>query len=184
MWCNKLMLLVVIALAAMPLLAQDDRPTAEAVDKPAPIFVESDSLLIDDLKGVSTYKGDVLFRQAGDSLRADVVRIFAEQRQDVEKVVANGQPARFDHKASLPDEEDSWGTAERIEYFIQKELIIFHGQAFFQQGENQFSGPRIEYSAATRQVKAGHTKTDNGRVQIVIHPRNNKAEDKQEFSAE
>ncbi len=165
MWCSKLMLVVMVVLTAMPLLAQEP-------DQPAPIFVESDSLLIDDKKGLSTYRGDVVFRQGGDRLQADVVRIFAPQRQDVQKIVAEGKPARFEHKASLPEEKDAWGRAERIEYHLDKEIIIFHGDAFFQQGDNQFSGPRIEYSAATQRVKAGNTKTDNGRVHIIIQPSN------------
>lgn len=165
MWCNKIMLMVVVALAATPLLAQETSETA-------PIFIESDSLLIDDKKGLSTYRGEVVFRQGGDSLQADVVRIFAPQRQDVQKIVAEGKPARFERKADLPDESDAWGRADRIEYDVKKELVIFHGNAFFQQGDNQFSGPRIEYSSATQRVKAGNTKTDNGRIHIVIQPSN------------
>jgi len=166
-----------IGLAVTPLLAQEPASQTSAAQttspatEPAPIYVESDSLLIDDQKGVSTYTGDVLFRQGGDSLKADKVRIFAQERKDVEKVVADGKPARFDHKAMLPDEEDAWGEAERIEYFVEKELIIFQGEAFFKQGDNTFAGPRIEYSAATRQVKAGNTQQDTGRVHITIQPR-------------
>lgn len=135
-----------------------------------PIFIESDSLKIDDAKGISTYKGRVEFRQGSDSLKADVLVIYAEQRQEVKKIVATGKPARFDHQTELA-EERSWGEAEKIVYEAQQSRVILNGEARFQQGDNQFSGNRIEYDSDKKLVKAGKTGTGEGRVQIVIHPR-------------
>ncbi len=137
-----------------------------------PIFIESDSLKIDDAKGISTYKGSVVFRQGPDSLKADELVIYAEQRQELKKIVAIGKPARFDHEAELADER-SWGEAENIVYEAQTSRVILNGEARFQQGDNQFSGNRIEYDADKKLVKAGKKGGGEGRVQIVIHPRKN-----------
>ena len=145
--------------------------TASAAEpQPQPIFIESDSLKIDDVKGISTYKGNVVFRQGPDSLKADKLVIYAEQRQELKKIIATGKPARFDHEAELA-EERSWGEAEHIVYEAQTSQVVLSGKASFQQGDNQFSGNRIEYDADKKLVKAGKSGASEGRVQIVIHPR-------------
>lgn len=146
--------------------------SAVAVEpQPQPIFIESDSLKIDDAKGISLYQGNVVFRQGPDSLKADELVIYAEQRQEVKKIVATGKPARFDHESELA-EERSWGEAEKIVYQAQTSRVVLSGGASFQQGDNQFSGNRIEYDADKKLVKAGKNGAGEGRVQIVIHPRN------------
>ncbi len=147
--------------------------TASAAEpQQQPIFIESDSLKIDEAKGISTYKGSVVFRQGPDSLKADELVIYAEQRQELKKIIATGKPARFDHEAELADER-SWGEAENIVYEAQTSRVILKGKARFQQGDNQFSGNRIEYDADKKLVKAGKNGGGEGRVQIVIHPRKN-----------
>jgi len=140
-----------------------------------PIFIESDSLKIDDAKGISTYKGNVVFRQGPDSLKADELVIYADQHQNLKKVIAIGKPARFDHEAELA-EERSWGEAENIVYEAQQSRVVLSGGAIFQQGDNQFSGNRIEYESDKKLVKAGNSGGSEGRVQIIIHPRKNPAD--------
>ncbi|HHJ80398.1 MAG TPA: lipopolysaccharide transport periplasmic protein LptA, partial [Candidatus Tenderia electrophaga] len=145
--------------------------TAVAVEpEPQPIYIESDSLKIDETKGVSVYQGRVIFRQGPDSLQADKLVIYAEQRQQIKKIVATGKPARFDHQAELA-EERSWGEAEKVVYEAQSSRVVLSGEARFQQGDNQFSGNLIEYDAEKKLVKAGKSGGGEGRVQIVIHPR-------------
>ncbi len=140
--------------------------------EPQPIYIESDSLKIDEIKGVSVYKGRVVFRQGPDSLKADELVIYAERRQQIKKIIATGKPARFEHQAELA-EERSWGEAEKIVYEAQASRIVLKGGAHFQQGENQFTGNLIEYDAEKKLVKAGKSGGGEGRVQIVIHPRKN-----------
>ncbi len=139
---------------------------------PQPIYIESDSLKIDETKGVSVYKGRVIFRQGPDSLKADELVVYTEQRQQIKKIVATGTPALFEHQAGLA-EERSWGQAEKIVYDAQASRIVLQGKAHFQQGENQFTGNLIEYDAGKKLVKAGKNIGGEGRVQIVIYPRTN-----------
>lgn len=141
-----------------------------------PIYIESDSLRIDDAKGVSVYKGNVIFRQGIDSLKADELVIYSEQRQEIKKIVATGRPARFDHDAASAAEK-SWGEAESIEYDASSASLVLSGAARFQQGDNQFSGNRIEYDAERKLVKAGKVGAAEGRVKIVIQPRQGAAQD-------
>lgn len=148
---------------------------AADVQRDEPIFIESDSLKIDDVKGISIYQGNVIFRQGPDSLKADELVIHSSEQQQVDKIIATGRPARFDHDAEL-HEEKSWGEAEAIEYYANRSLVVLNGSAHFQQGDNQFSGNRIEYESDKKLVKAGKNVAGEGRVQIVIHPRKNTQE--------
>jgi lipopolysaccharide export system protein LptA len=138
-----------------------------------PIFIESDSLKIDDIKGISTYQGNVSFRQGTATRRADTLVIHSRDRQEVEKIIANGKPAHFEQK-SLEPGKDASGEAQRIEYIAPKALLILDGEARFRQGDNQFAGNRIEYESDKKVVRAGKSVApagQGGRVQIVIQPR-------------
>ncbi|MDZ4263712.1 MAG: lipopolysaccharide transport periplasmic protein LptA [Pseudomonadota bacterium] len=138
-----------------------------------PIYIESDSLNIDDAKGISTYQGNVLFRQGMATLKADTLEIKTRNRQEVQTIVAKGTPARFDQQSPEAG-KDASGEALRIEYVAPKSLVIMDGQARFRQGENQFSGNRIEYEAEKKVVRAGKSVAPDGksgRVHIVIQPR-------------
>lgn len=148
---------------------------AAELQRDQPIFIESDSLKIDDVKGISIYQGNVIFRQGPDSLKADELVIRSSQQQQIDKIIATGQPARFDHDVEL-HEEKSWGEAETIEYYANRSLVVLNGSAHFQQGDNQFSGNRIEYESDKKLVRAGKNVAGEGRVQIVIHPRKNAEE--------
>jgi lipopolysaccharide export system protein LptA len=159
-----------VALAASPQKQSEAKP-AEKSQRDEPIYIESDSLSIDDAKGISTYQGNVLFRQGLATLRADTLVIHSRDRQEVEKIVASGAPAHFEQRSEAPN-EDALGEAQRIEYIANKALVILDGQARFRQGDNQFAGNRIEYDSDKKVVRAGKSVApEGGRVRIVIQPR-------------
>jgi len=155
--------------------------TVWAADEPGqaqePIFIESDSLNIDDSKGVSVYRGNVNFRQGGASLTADELTIYARQRQEVEKIIAVGSPARFEQLAQKEGEQDSSGEAKRIEYRAADGRVILDGDARFQQGDSYFAGSRVEYDSEKKLVRAGKNVAGEGRVQIMIQPRSGNGKD-------
>ncbi len=161
MCCSRLAVFALLLMFTSLTLAQDLREE--------PIYIESDSLKIDDIKGISTYQGNVVFRHGPDTVKADKVVIYTEQRKDVKKIVATGKPARFDRYAELL-EDQSWGEAEIIEYYADKALVIFNKEAKFQQGDNQFSGNRVEYELDKKLVKAGKSVAGEGRIKMIIHP--------------
>ncbi|MCA9916224.1 MAG: lipopolysaccharide transport periplasmic protein LptA [Anaerolineae bacterium] len=143
---------------------------AEETQQEEPIYIESDSLKIDDIQGISIYRGNVVFRQGPDTLKADELVIHTDQQQEIRKVVATGKPAHFDHAAELP-EDAAWGEAHTIEYYAQDALVVLNGDARFEQASNQFTGNRVEYTTDKKVVKAGKNVADEGRVQIVIQPK-------------
>lgn len=163
---------MLLAGLALPWLAQGAEVNA-VLQRDQPIYIESDSLKIDDLKGVSTYQGNVLFRQGSATLHADALVIHSRDRKEVERIVASGKPARFEQKAEDGGRE-ALGEARRIEYVAPRSLVILDGDASFRQGDNEFAGNRIEYEVEQRVVRAGKAATpggQEGRVKIVIQPR-------------
>ena len=166
---GRVSLLLLGLCLSSPLLAADGQAAKSQRDEP--IFIESDSLSIDDVKGISTYQGNVSFRQGSSSLRSDKLVIYSRNRQEVEKIVATGKPAHFDQKSEEPG-KDAWGEALRIDYIAAKSLVILDGDARFRQGENQFTGNRIEYESDKKVVRAGKlvAPEGQGRVRIVIQP--------------
>lgn len=167
-WNRVTWLLVLLLLPFMQLQAAESQ-------QEEPIYIESDSLRIDDTQGISTYKGNVVFRQGPDTLKADKLVIHTDENQEVQKIVATGTPAHFEHDDITP-EEKSWGQAQTIEYHAAESLMILSGDARFEQGDNQFSGNRIEYEQDKKLVRAGKNVAGEGRVKIIIHPHKNGAD--------
>lgn len=143
------------------------------VEAEQPIYIESDSLDIDDTRGVSTYRGNVQFKQGGNQLWADEVMIHSRDRSELDKMVATGKPARF-HQAPAPGkDQETNGEADKIEYQALQGVVVLDGRARLSQGSNVFTGNRIEYETQQRLVRAGKAANTKkpGRVQVVIQPR-------------
>ena len=149
---------------AMPVYAM-----ALSSDKQQPIHIEADSVVIDDAQGTAVYRGNVHYSQGSTHLEADEVTVYSADRQKVDKVVADGDPATFRQR---PDnqQQDLRGQAGHIEYFAAAERVILEKDAHLWQGKNEFSGSRIEYDTARQMVKALNSGDESGRVQVIIQP--------------
>jgi lipopolysaccharide export system protein LptA len=139
-------------------------------DKQQPIRIEADSVLIDDAQGKAVYRGNVHYTQGSTQLQADEVTVYSADRQKVDRVVANGNPATFRQR---PDnqEEDMRGQAVRIDYFSDSGRVVLEKDAHLWQGKNEFAGSHIEYDTADQTVKSLKAGDDKGRVQVIIQPR-------------
>ena len=139
-------------------------------DKQQPIHIEADSVVIDDAQGTAVYRGNVHYSQGSTHLEAEEVTVFSTDRQKVDKVVAVGNPAEFRQRPDNQD-QDMRGQAGRIEYFAGAEQVILEKDAHLWQGKNEFAGSRIEYDTANQTVKALNSGDEEGRVQVIIQPR-------------
>ena len=158
---------------ASALLLLISLPTpALAVDRTEPIHIESDSLDIDDVKGVSAYRGNVVFRQGPNRLWADEIVIYVRDREALEKIEAKGQPARF---RVVPEtgEEAASGEADLIEYRDAAGIMLLKGHARVRQGGHELAGDVIEYDTAKRTVRGGKQVDAQARerVRVTIQPR-------------
>src|SRR3569833_1283932 len=112
-------------------------------DKEQPIHIEADSVVIDDARGVATYRGNVHYSQGSAHLNADEVIVYSADRKQVDKVEAKGSPATFRQRPDNKD-EDIRGQSLRIDYFANEERIVLETDAHLWQGQNEFTGDRID----------------------------------------
>src|SRR3569833_2142230 len=124
-------------------------------DKEQPIHIEADSVVIDDARGVATYRGNVHYSQGSAHLNADEVIVYSADRKQVDKVEAKGSPATFRQR---PDNKN-------------EERIVLETDAHLWQCQNEFTGDRIEYRSNEEVVKALKAPDSKSRVQVVIQPR-------------
>lgn len=139
-------------------------------DKEQPIHIEADSVVIDDGRGIATYRGNVHYVQGSAHLQADEVIIHSADRRQVDKVEAKGSPATFRQRPDNKD-EDIRGEAKRVDYFAANERIVLQNEAHLWQGNNEFTGDRIEYHPGEAVVKALKAPDSKTRVQVTIQPR-------------
>ena len=149
------------------------------------IYIESDTLLIDEKKGLSHYQGNVKFKQDTLVINANSIKVLAKNGA-VEKVLIVGKPT---HLTQQPkgQQQPITATATRIEYLASTGIFHMYGNALVTQGSQRFSGEHIQYNSQTAQVTAQGEKsaTDNqqsgpdesttndgqGRVKAVIMPK-------------
>lgn len=155
-----------------------------------PIYIESNSLLIDEKKGISYYKGNVKFTQGSLVIMADSIKVLAKDGA-ITKVLIQGNPSKLKQQPQ-GQQHPITATANRIEYLAKTEIVHLYGNALVAQGAQRFSGEHIQYNSQTAQVtaqsmnslltppgaQAGNatskqTDTNNGqgRVKAVIMPK-------------
>ncbi|HFD92489.1 MAG TPA: lipopolysaccharide transport periplasmic protein LptA [Gammaproteobacteria bacterium] len=145
-------------------------------DRQALIFIEADSVEIDDAKGVSIYKGNVQFTQGTTRLTADEARIYTEDRK-IKRMVATGEPARYRTRPEDMD-EDLVAEALTIKYFADTDTYEFHEEAHVWQAGNEFFGAFISYDATRDVVHARKDKSGRGRVHVILQPKESGEDEK------
>jgi len=150
------------------------QPAVPQDDVQQPVTIEADSAEISEPLGRSTYTGNVLLRQGGIVLRADRVTVYARDGE-LQRVTASGNPLRFQQLRDA--EDDVHGSSQRMEYDAVSRRLLLLDNAQLSQGQNRFSGNRIEYDPETRRVLAsgrnggGDPAQPGGRVQVILQPR-------------
>lgn len=154
-------------LLCAPVMAIDKN----SVQSPS-LYIESNELDIDELKGVSEYRGAVQFSRGDIQLQADKVKVI-ERQHEIYKVIAQGRPAFFqqENAAGL---EVMRCEAEKIEYLLSEDSLLLLGKARLWQDGNEFSGDRIEYNLSAKTIVARGDKEQHGRVRIIIQPKKHK----------
>ena len=126
---------------------------ALSTDQDQPIEIEADSAEVDDTKGLSTYRGNVVITQGTIRIIGDTMTIHYNEQNDLETLIMEGKPVRY---RQLPDNSQVYdeAEAERMEYHKAKNLVILIDKVSFRQENASFSGARIEYDTARGQIKA------------------------------
>lgn len=172
MFLLRNMLLVLLPL----IIGINSAYAAKSKTKPQPIDIKAQYLLLDEKKGVSIYKGDVLLTKGTLIIKADKITLYSDGK-NITKALIIGSPADVRHKPE--NEEKVHSQANKIEYLVAKERLILKGQAFVDQGDRHFSGETIEYDTRQRIISASGQQKDavnsknsppKRRVHVIIGP--------------
>lgn len=144
-------------------------------DRSQPLNIQSDAAMIDDNSGLAVYTGNVVVTQGSIRIDADKVTINYTKKQDLEKVVAEGKPAKF---KQTPDggKADILAKSGRMEYFADKDTLHLLQNAEVRQAQDSFAAQRIMYDTKTGVIQADKGESKDGRISVVIQPRSDKTE--------
>ncbi len=152
-----------LALALVPPLA-----VALPEDRNQPIQLEASRGQIDQKTGVSIYEGNVVISQGSMRLNADVATIHIKDG-GFQRMEATGNPVNLRYRPTT-DKPEILGASQRVEYDVAGAKVIMSGNARLTQGQDVFTGDRVEYDLKSDVVRARGA-GNNGRIQFTIQPR-------------
>jgi lipopolysaccharide export system protein LptA len=157
-----------VALFVLAIGTGSEQSRALSSDKDQPIELEADGVELDEGRGVSVYRGNVVLNQGTMRLNADRLTVTHTGTRPT-KIVAEGRPVRF---RQLPDDskEFVYGRAQRAEYSVDSEELVLIGDARLEQGKDSFQSDRIVYNRIKSRIKAGAAAEGKERVKITITP--------------
>jgi lipopolysaccharide export system protein LptA len=160
------LLLIALLLLAAPLAS------ATSGDTQQPITIEADRAEIDERQAVSVYSGNVLLSQGSLQVEADTVTVHAEAGQ-LRRIIAEGSPVHY--RQQRDNEADIRGQSLRMEYDADSKRLLLLNNAELWQGENRFSGERIQYDPEQDRVIASGAAEGEGadrpRVRVTLQPK-------------
>ncbi|TAN78395.1 MAG: lipopolysaccharide transport periplasmic protein LptA [Gallionella sp.] len=163
---NKLLPLLLLSLCAPPCLA-------ERADRDKPVHLESDQVLIDDARQISTFIGNVQLTQGTMLIRGDKI-VVVQDKEGFKHGTAYGNTASFRQKREGMDEYVE-GYGERIEYDTRAETVDFYVQARVKRDLDEVRGEHITYSAKTEIFQVDSSGASPGappkRVRAVLQPK-------------
>lgn len=154
-------LLVALAIACSPvaLARKSDR------NQPMDVTAGKQQGSLDDATP-TVLSGGVTIDQG--SLHAESSRAeISTRRGEISRVVFSGSPARL--QQVLDDGSPMNAAANRIDYNVDNETVVFTGDVVIKQPRGTLSGERVVYNMASGQVTSGGE--GNGRVRMRILPK-------------
>ena len=154
------------AAAFLTLFVLSSNATALTDDSTKPINIQADSAEINDVTGISTYRGNVRITQGSMSLTGDIVTLETENKK-VQKIISEGKLCTFKQKTD--DGRIINAEAEKMIYSITGNKIILTQNAKLTEAGNTFASDRIIFYTDREIVSAGSS-SGNDRVNITVFP--------------
>ncbi|VAW97463.1 hypothetical protein MNBD_GAMMA21-2524 [hydrothermal vent metagenome] len=144
-------------------------------DRNQPINIKADRVEINEKTETSHYQGNVYLKQGSLIINADSIMVYLKEGKLI-KIIIDGSPATFEQKPE--DNKDVvQSSAQHMEYYATRQLLILKQDARIIQGANNFSGDFIEYDTLNSTVKANKDENSDSRVHAIIQPKKDTAED-------
>lgn len=166
---------------ALMLITVSGTSGALSTDRDQPINIEADWAESDDIKGITVYKGKVIIVQGSLRIRGDVVTMYFNEANELQRMIAVGKLARFRQKSD-GEEVYQHAKALRIQYNLTTDTMVLTGRAQLSKGEDFIRAKRIVYDTLNGRIKGeskprgvptSDRKTPSGgdRVIITIKPK-------------
>lgn len=142
-------------------------------DRDQPILIEANQATIDNIKGITTYEGDVVVIQGSIRIDADKITLVYTPGQAIEKIIAIGNLASFSQH--LDSSEDIKAKAKKMEYNAIKDTLHLTNKAELRKqkdGKDIYTSnaPRIKYDTKTGVAEADGGDKKTGRITMSIEP--------------
>ncbi len=168
-----------IYIALLLLLSFSTAVQALTDDSTKPINIQADSAEINDVTGISTYRGNVKITQGSTVLTGDIV-ILETANKKVNKIISEGSLSTF--KQTTDDGRKINAEAEKMVYSITGNKIVLTKNAKLTESGNTFASDKITFYTDKEIVTAGSS-SGSDRVNITVFPETIK-KDNQETSAD
>ncbi len=142
---------------------------AHSNDRAQIIYFESDTLTYNNKMKLGIYQGHIKLTQDSGVLTADYATSYFDKNGQINKVVAIGNPARY-QAFVFPNRPKLIATGKMIYYYPKKDYLEALGNAEIVQGQNHFKGHQINYDFKTKTI--GSPLSKKGHTQIIIAPLN------------
>ena len=146
-----------------------------ADDSSAPIHIEADRMISQELDNSVVFIGNVDAKQGGITIRAEEMTVYYTQDDKKKNNSSSSQVKRLICKKNVEITQDDWlGTGNRMDYLAKDRKVILSGDAKAWQGQNMVSGKTIIYFLDEKRSIIEQDEKKSGRVKAVIHPETDK----------
>ncbi len=161
------MALLAVALAGFGVLHAGGAE-ARTSDRSKPMDIDAGSQQgTFDQNGRTLLSGGVTITQGTLDIRSDTAEIWLRSSEPT-RAVFTGGPVVL--KQELDDGSPMTAKANKVDYNLQTEIVVFTGNVSIQQPRGTMSGERVVYNLKSGQVNSGGEGA--GRVRMRIQPKN------------
>jgi lipopolysaccharide export system protein LptA len=139
-------------------------------DKNEPLSIQAERVFLNHHTGMNTYEGHVRLLQGTSELTADKISVRFDTANRLDKIVAEGAPARY-RTLFEKEKPEITAVANAMEYYPKEGTLILVDNAKIVEGKNIFEGSRIEYNIQKKIVTSATA--NNGQIHIVLQPHEN-----------
>ena len=143
-------------------------------DSQQPINIQADSAIVDDIKGMSTYRGNVNIDQGSMHIIADEVEIILDEKEVIQIIASTDTDSdQLAHYEQLPDDSDEvvFANARKITYLVQEKRLHLSGSATLKQINDTFTGELLYYDIGEGIVNLNSGGKSGDRIKMTINPK-------------
>jgi lipopolysaccharide export system protein LptA len=143
-------------------------------DQNQPLNIQADQAVIDQRKGVSTYRGKVHVVQGTMEINGNELIMHHDDAGKPTSITINGSLATYKQQIQL-NEPEVHGEATQMLYMTNSDILTLIGKARVTRGTDVVEGEKILYDRQNDRILANGETTGRGqgRVQITITPKPN-----------